>query len=102
MAQATSWALRFQRGGIITQYHRLPRPITQSITPKIPFLGGMLVLGFGVLGKSICLSLIMPTMHLGAGNDVLSLQDFDRKLTFDADIPAGSGLYRRNAEGRHR
>lgn len=54
MAQATSWNLGNEIRSDIAEHCRFPRPVAESFTAEVPFLGGMLVLGFGVLGKLFC------------------------------------------------
>lgn len=55
MAQATGWTAGVELRGVIAEYDRLPRSLAQPVAPKISFLGGMLVLGFGLLGRLILL-----------------------------------------------
>lgn len=38
---------------------RLSRPSAQSVAPKVPFSGGMLVLGFGLLGTLVAFTLFV-------------------------------------------
>lgn len=54
MAQATGWNPGVEFSGVIAEYYRVPRPLTQSVATEISLLGRMLVLGFGLLGRLIC------------------------------------------------
>jgi small-conductance mechanosensitive channel len=53
MAQATGWTPRVEFRGVIAEYYCVPRSLAQPVAPQVSFLGGMLVLGFGLLGRLI-------------------------------------------------
>lgn len=87
MAQATGWTPRVELRGVIPEYYRLPRPLAQPVAPEVSFLGGMLVLGFGLLGRLI-LAICFLIFSLGQTHSQIC-----------ADVPARSRLYRRHSQG---